>query len=184
VNLPVADAFQPGEPLFCRFERSFRCARRTDHDRALTTPKKPIVSRDLVEEANAIAGHRAVLSCNDDVSILRGRSRTHDLNQSHWLCDALSVSLASLPFQAFVHPLLYRQNDSRKPQPRESVGTVGSSKAIAVSDRRDMLADANNRADRWSMFDHDYAKKGLSLARRCKAGLDHQMILDSGDARC
>src|ERR1700752_3835198 len=71
-----------GQTAFCRFERPLRRACRANDNRALTAPEKPIVSRDLVEEANVIAGHRAVLPCNDDVSILRGRSRTHDLNQS------------------------------------------------------------------------------------------------------
>jgi hypothetical protein len=92
VNFPVADAFQPGEPLFCRFERPFRRARRANDNRALTAPEKPSVSRDLVEEANAIAGHRAVLPCHDDISILRRRSRTHDLNQSH--CFAMRYQSA------------------------------------------------------------------------------------------
>ena len=37
VDLPVADALQSGEALFRGFDRPFGRARRTDHDRALTT---------------------------------------------------------------------------------------------------------------------------------------------------
>jgi hypothetical protein len=102
VNLPVANAFQPGESLFRRFKRPFRCARRANDNRALTAPKKPIVSRDLVEEANAIAGHRAVLPYNEGVSILRSRSPAHDLNQSHCFASVISQPSASSPFQTFV----------------------------------------------------------------------------------
>jgi hypothetical protein len=50
MNFPVADAFQPGEPLFCRFERPFRRTRHANDNRALTAPEKPSVSRDLVKK--------------------------------------------------------------------------------------------------------------------------------------
>jgi hypothetical protein len=59
MNFPVVDALQPRKPLFGCFDRPFRRTRGADHDRALTTPEQPIVSCNLVKEANAIAGHRA-----------------------------------------------------------------------------------------------------------------------------
>ena len=62
MNCPVADALQPGEPFFGRFDRPFRRARSADDDRALATPEQPIVARDLIEKTNAIAGHGRPLS--------------------------------------------------------------------------------------------------------------------------
>src|SRR5690242_1616382 len=54
VNVPIADAFQPREAFFCRFDRSFRAARPANDDRALTAMEKLPVSRDIIDEAHAI----------------------------------------------------------------------------------------------------------------------------------
>jgi hypothetical protein len=40
MNVPVVDAFQPREALFCRLDRSFRAAGRADDDRALAAAKQ------------------------------------------------------------------------------------------------------------------------------------------------
>jgi hypothetical protein len=61
MKLPVADAFQPSEPLLRRFDRSFRAVRQSNEDRALAAPENLFVARDLIEEAHAIARHPAVL---------------------------------------------------------------------------------------------------------------------------
>jgi hypothetical protein len=57
MDVPVANAFSPGKPLFGGLDRPLRGVGPADHDRALTTPEKPIISRYLVEEADAITRH-------------------------------------------------------------------------------------------------------------------------------
>lgn len=83
VKLPIADPLQPGEPLLRCFDRPFRAACQSNQDRALAASEKPIVARNFIEEANAIARHPAFLptvsrGCLDDPA------RTDDhLDQLH-----------------------------------------------------------------------------------------------------
>jgi hypothetical protein len=57
MNFPVADAFEPGEPLLRRLDRPSRTARGSDDDRALAAAEKFIESRNFIDEPHAIARH-------------------------------------------------------------------------------------------------------------------------------
>jgi hypothetical protein len=57
VDFPMADAFEPGEPLFRGLDRPFGTARRTDDDRALAAPDEPFVPGNFIDEMHAIALH-------------------------------------------------------------------------------------------------------------------------------
>jgi hypothetical protein len=57
MDFPVANALELGELLLRRFDRPFSAGRRSNEDRALAAAEKPIVSRDLIHETDAITRH-------------------------------------------------------------------------------------------------------------------------------
>jgi len=57
VDLPVANAFEPGEALLRRLDRPFPAAGLADDDRALATAKQPAATRYLVDETDAVDRH-------------------------------------------------------------------------------------------------------------------------------
>jgi len=57
MNLPVADAFEPDEPLLHRLDRPFRAACRAGDDRTLAAVKQLAIARGLVDETDAISRH-------------------------------------------------------------------------------------------------------------------------------
>jgi hypothetical protein len=58
VDPPVADAFEPGEALFCSFERILGRLGRPDHDCTLTGPEQAAVSGKFIHKADTVAWHR------------------------------------------------------------------------------------------------------------------------------
>ena len=57
MNFPVADTFEPGEPLLRGLDRPFRGARRSNNDGALAATVKPCVPGNFIEETNAVTRH-------------------------------------------------------------------------------------------------------------------------------
>src|SRR5271167_789049 len=61
VNFPVANAFEPGEPLLRGLDRPFKGARGSNDHRALAAAEELFVPGNFIDEAHAIARHLAPL---------------------------------------------------------------------------------------------------------------------------
>jgi hypothetical protein len=81
MNFPVADTFELGKLRLCCFNRPFRTGSRSNNDRTLAAPKKPFVSGNFVDKANAVAWHLAPQSSWTKAIIALGAVGANDLNQ-------------------------------------------------------------------------------------------------------
>src|SRR5215472_17381074 len=68
VNFPVADPFEPGEPLLGDLDSPIGCARRPDSDHALATAEQLLVPRDLIDEGHAISRHLSPLRRRETIA--------------------------------------------------------------------------------------------------------------------
>jgi hypothetical protein len=71
MNFPVANAFELGKSLLCRFDRLFSARHRFDDDQSLAAAKQPTVSGNFVHETHAIgrhflASHAVPKACSTD----------------------------------------------------------------------------------------------------------------------